>query len=171
MPKFIKRDSTTGRGTEEATIATSAGAGSVAKVPELDAAGKLDQSFMPSGIGADTTVIVASEALAAGDFVQMWDNAGSFRVRKADGSTTGKAAEGFVIAAVASAANATVYHEGQNNQLTGLTAGVRYYLNGTTAGGVTLTPVTGGGKTHQYLGKAVSATVIASEIDDPIDLV
>lgn len=170
MPKFFKRDTTTGRNAEEATISTSAGVGSVAKVPELDSNGKLDSSFMPTGIGADTFVAQASEALSAGDFVQCWDSAGSFRVRKADGSMTGKAADGFVIAAVASAANATVYFEGQNNQKTGLTPGARYYLDGATAGAVTLTPVTGTGKTHQYLGKAVSATTIATEIDDPLDL-
>jgi hypothetical protein len=171
MAKFLKRDAATGEVTEEATLAVSAGAASAGRVAELDANGKFDQSMMPSGIGADTIVVQASEALAAGDFVQIWDSAGNVRVRKADASTVGKAADGYVLAAVASAANATVYLEGQNNQRAGLTAGARYYLSDTVPGGITAVPVAGAGKTHQYIGKALSATTIGFEADDPIRLV
>ena len=171
MPKFIKRDATTGRATEESTLAVSAGAGSAGRVPELDAGGKLDQSLMPSGIGADTASITASEALAAGDYVNIWDNAGSVRVRKADANSLGKPADGYVLAAVSNAAVALVYLEGQNNQHTGLIGGTRYYLSATVPAAVTATPVTGTGRTHQYIGKALNATTIGFEADDAIDLV
>jgi hypothetical protein len=171
MAKYLKRDATTGRVTEEATVATSAGGASIGKVPELDASGKLDQSMMPSGMGADTFVVVASEALSAGDFVNLYDSGGGvIKARKAAADASGKECDGFVLAAVANAGNATVYFEGQNNQRTGLTPGARYYLNDATPGSVTLTPVSGTGKVHQYIGKAVSAVVLQFEPDEPITL-
>ena len=101
--------------------------------------------MMPSGLGADTASVTASEALAAGDYVNIWDNAGAVRVRKADANTLGKPADGFVIAAVANAATALVYLEGQNNQHTGLVGGTRYYLSAAVAGAITPAPVIGAG--------------------------
>jgi hypothetical protein len=152
------------------TLAVSAGVGSAGGIPQLDANGKLDSSFMPSGIGADTTVAPATEALSAGDFVNFWSNAGVLSVRKADASAAngGKKADGFVKTAVANAANATVLNEGQNDQLGGLTIGAEYFLSATTPGAVTNVPPTTAGQTVQYLGKAVTATTVTTEIDTPI---
>lgn len=113
---------------------------------------------------------VASEALSAGNFVQVWNNSGSLNVRKADGSTTGKEANGFVVSAFSSSDVATVYFVGVNDQLSGLTVGSRYYLDGTTAGAITATPVTTSGKTHQFVGKALSATSLAYVYTEPISL-
>lgn len=62
--KYIKQSS--GSLVEEAAIQSSAGAGDAGKIPALDAAGRLDNSMMPAGIGADTAAITASENLAAG---------------------------------------------------------------------------------------------------------
>jgi hypothetical protein len=171
MPKYLKRDAATGRTIEEAGLATSAGVSSAGLFPQLDANGKLDTSFMPSGIGAETQSVIASEALAAGEAVNFWSNAGVINARKADGSTVGKPADGYVKAAFASAATAIVFTDGLNDQLTGLTPGARIYLSGATAGAVTSTVVTGAGKTHQYLGKAISATSLQFEPHEPIDLV
>ncbi|WP_289241264.1 hypothetical protein, partial [Delftia sp.] len=89
----------------------------------LDDSGRIDNSMMPVGIGADTAVIAASEALAAGDWVNMWNSTGA-KVRKADATTSGKEAHGFVLAAVTSGANATVYFEGTNTQVTAQTLGL-----------------------------------------------
>ena len=85
---------------------TSAGAGDADKITALDASGRLDSSVMPVGIGADTATIQTSEALASGDYINIHDVAGAFRVRKADATTAGKEAHGFVLAAVGSGANA-----------------------------------------------------------------
>lgn len=155
---------------EVAANDVSAGAGDAAKIIALDSTGRIDNSMMPVGIGADTATIVASEALAAGDFVNIWDNATVVSVRKADASSAsaGKTADGFVLAAVSNAANATVYFEGSNTQLTGLTKGARYFLSGTTAGAVTTTAPTTSGHTVQYLGKAYSTTAITFEMGEPI---
>jgi hypothetical protein len=154
--------------TEVSTPTTSAGAGDSGKIPSLDAAGRLDNSFMPSGIGADTAAITASEALAAGDFVNIWNSTGA-KVRKADASTSGKEAHGFVLASVSSSATATVYFEGTNTQVTGLTPG-NVYLSSSTAGLATGTAPSGTGQTVQRLGVATSATSINFEAHLPITL-
>lgn len=158
-----------GVATQEQAVATSAGAGDADKIPRLDGGGRIDTSMMPVGIGADTAAIVASEALSAGDFVNIWDDSGTSKVRKADATTAGKEADGFVLASVASSASATVYFEGQNNQLTGLTLGKVVYL-GTTAGAAVTTAPAASGNVVQRIGKVVSATAISFEAAQPITL-
>lgn len=150
--------------TEKAGTVTSAGAGNAGNLVALTAAGVLDTSVMPTGIAADTASIVASEALTAGAFVNIYNNSGTANCRKADASTSGKPAHGFVLSAVASAATATVYFEGSNNQVTGATPG-DVYLSASTPGGFTSTPPAAAGNVVQKLGVAVSATAINVEIN------
>lgn len=151
-------------------IVTSAGEVDAGKIPALDASGRISQTMMPVGIGPDTKNIVASEALAAGDLVNIWDNAGTPNVRKADASTSGKEAVGFVLAGVTSGAIATVYFEGTITGLTGLTAGTRYYLSATTPGQTTTTAPATTGQVVQYVGRAVSSTELSFEPDDSVVL-
>lgn len=139
------------------------------KLAKLDGSGKLDPTVMPTGIGADTAAITASEALAAGDLVNIYNNAGTANVRKADASTTGKEAHGFVLAAVSSGATATVYFEGTNTQLTGMTPGVQF-LSATTPGRTAAVAPTGTGRIVQRVGFAVSATNMNFDGCDPIIL-
>lgn len=157
-----------GTTTEKAAIQASAGAGDAGKIPAVDSTGRLDSTFMPVGIGADTAAIVASEALAAGDLVNVWNNAGSFRVRKADATVAGKEAHGFVIAAVLSAGTATVYFEGPNTQVTGLLGGTQFLS--TTAGATQATAPSGSGNVVQRVGFATSATVLNFQSEMPIVL-
>lgn len=157
-----------GTTTEKSAITTSAGAGDSGKIAGLDASGRWDNSMMPVGIGADTAAITASEALAAGDFVNIWNSTGA-KVRKADASTAGKEAHGFVLSAVSSSATATVYFEGTNTQVTGATAGV-IFLSDSTPGGFTSTAPTGTGKTVQRIGFATSTTAINMQSNIPIVL-
>lgn len=154
--------------TEKAALVTSAGAGDAGKIPGLDSGGRLDSSLMPVGIAADTKAIVTSEALAAGDFVNVWNSTGA-KVRKGDGSVAGKQVHGFVLAAFGSGATATVYFEGTNNQVTGMTPG-DVFLSATTPGTATGTPPSATGQTVQRLGVAVSATEINFEAAQPITL-
>jgi hypothetical protein len=146
-------------------LAVSAGAGDSGKLVKLDGTGRLDSSLLPVGVGADTLSIPASENLSAGDFVQIWDNGGTANVRLAD-KTNGRDANGFVLAGVTAPANATVYFEGTNTQLTGMTPGARQYLD--SAGGITETPTTTTSELHQYLGRAASATQLNVELADCI---
>lgn len=139
---------------------TSAGAGDAGKIPALDGSGKLDSTLFPAGIGDPTASIEASEALSAGDFVNVFDDAGTPKMRKADASTTGKAADGFVLSSVTSGSSGTFYALGElNDQLSALTVGAIYYLD-TTAGEVTDTRPSSGGNVVQRLGRAISTSTI-----------
>jgi len=169
MPKFLKLSS--GNITEEATVAASAGAGDAGKVPQLDGAGRLDNSMMPNGIGAESIVLPASENLSAGDFVNIWSDAGTAKVRKADATSISKKADGFVTSAVVSGANATVYYGNRNEALAGLTIGSQYFLSDAAPGGVIDAPPAGSGKIVQKLGRAYGAAALLVEIEDAIILV
>ena len=153
--------------TEVAGTVTSAGAANDGDLVALDASGRLDNSVMPVGIGADTASITTSEALAAGDFVNVWNSSGA-KARKADATTAGKEAHGFVLAAVSSGASATVYFEGTNTQVSGQTPGPVFLQ--TTAGTAGATVPSTAGNVVQNLGVAVSATAINFERGTPVTL-
>lgn len=193
--KYIKNNS--GALTEEAALTTSAGAGDAQKIPALnasgvldltitngkttsagagdsgklvalDGSGRIDSTMMPVGIGADTATITTSEALSAGDFVNVWNSTGA-KVRKADATVSGKEAHGFVLSAYGSSASATVYFEGTNTGVTGQTPGPVFLS--TTAGTATSTAPSGSGNVVQRIGFAVSATAINFQAQTPIVLV
>lgn len=153
--------------TEVASLQSSAGAGDAGKIPALDAAGRLDNSMMPSGIGADTASVTSSENLAAGDLVNIWNSTGA-KVRKADATTAGKEAHGFVLSAVTSPAAATVYFEGSNTGVTGLTPGPQFLS--TTAGIATATAPSGTGNVVQRVGFATAAAALNFQAGIPIVL-
>lgn len=149
-------------------IATSSGATDANRIVATGSNGRLDASLMPTGIGAATETIVASEALVAGDFVNIWNNSGTRSVRKADASNN-RPANGFVLSAVANAANATVFLQGLNTGVSGLTPGSTTWL--ATAGAATqAAPANTSGTIVQILGTAVSATAINFEADAPISI-
>lgn len=151
----------TGRITQVAANTTSAGAGDDGKIVALDAAGRISSTMMPVGVSGDTASITTSGSLAAGDLVNIFNSSG-VKVRKADASTAGKEADGFVLTAFSDAASAVVYFEGQITGLTGLTVGARYYL-ATTAGQATDTAPSGSSQVVQYIGRAISDTQISFE--------
>ncbi len=157
--KFIQHDAS--GGLREVEAVQVGGAPSADKLASLDAAGRLDITMMPTGLGADTAVLVASGALAAGDFINVFDDGGTPSVRKADATAIGTVAHGFVLDAVADAANATVYFEGANTAVTGMVGG-QVFLSA-TAGAATATAPTTAGQVVQKLGVAVSATQINFE--------
>ena len=153
--------------TEIFGVQTSAGAGNAGDLVSLDDSGRIDNSMMPVGIGADTSTISASETLAAGDWVNVWNNSGA-KVRKADATTAGKEAHGFVLAAVTSGNPATVYFEGTNTQVTGQTPGPVYLQ--TTAGTGGPTAPSASGNLVQQVGVALSATSVNFERGTPVVL-
>lgn len=152
----------------EATV-ESLGASSAGEILALDNFGKISISVLPTGVGPSVQVVEASENLDAGDFVNIFDDVGTAKVRKAS-SDNDRRAVGYVLEATTAPATATVYFEGRNDQLTGLTAGQRIYLD--TAGNIQTTApsLAGGDVIHQYLGKALSATTMDVEIADEIVL-
>lgn len=183
---------------EGRTISTSAGAGDADKIPSTNTSGvldltitngkvgnsgtgdanklvargsdgKIDPSDMPLGVTPEVLNVVASEALASGAAVQLWNSSGVLKVRNADASN-GKPADGFVPAAVSSGGTAAVYFEGMNAALSGRTFGAVQYLSATTPGAWTETEPTGAGNLKQILGKATSATAATFEPRDALTL-
>lgn len=109
-----------------------------------------------TGVG---TEFDASENLAAGDLVNIWNDSGTPKARLADADDD-RQADGFVLADVDSGDPATVYSQGINDQLSGLTGGIEQYLSASTPGGVTASPPVDSGDLVQRVGKAFSATAL-----------
>jgi len=163
--KYLRNNAGTLAETEATVV--SAGAGDAGKIIALGSSGTLDNSVLPTGIGADTASITTSEALSAGDLVNIWDSSGA-KVRKADATTEGKEAMGFVLSAFSSGVSATVYFEGTNSQVSGLTPG-RVFLS-TTPGAATSTAPSGSGNIAQIVGYATSTTSLNFSAQRPITL-
>lgn len=188
-PRYLRNDA--GRIKMTPTVAASAGAADAEKVPStnasgvldpsllnaaasgankipiLDGSGRLDPSTLPTGVGQDAQSCPASESLAAGAYVNIWSDAGTAKARNADATAEGKEAHGFVTAAVASGATATVFKEGSNTGLSGLTPGTRLFL-GTTPGAASATAPSAAGNVVQFVGIAATATSADFESGEPI---
>lgn len=165
--KYLKKGSS-GFPTEEASVDTSAGAGDAAKIVALNSSGKVDITMMPSGVGTPTQSMTAGENLSAGDFVYI-NTSDANKIYKADADAVGKKAIGYVLASASTDASVTVYFEGINDQLSGLTLGADYFLSA-TAGGVTTTQPSSAGQIVQYVGTAISTTAIHFKFSPPIVL-
>ena len=163
--KYIKNSS--GQLAEVEATVQSTGVSEAGKIVALDASGKLDSTIMPTGVGAQTQAMPASEALTAGNLVNIWNDSGTTKARKADASN-GRRAMGFVLSGVSSGATATVYLDDSLTGLSSLTVGVPYYLS--TGGGVSSTAPTTSGYISQEIGISASATVISFEPQQPITL-
>lgn len=110
--------------------------------------------------GGVTASITASEALTAGQLVNLHTVTGAIRMRKANATDTSKPAQGFVLANVSSSAVGTFYGPGQViTGLSGLTPGATYWLD-TTGGALTVTAPSTTLNGDQEVGQALSATTL-----------
>jgi hypothetical protein len=153
----------------EQLAATDGGTAFANQIPALDQNGRLTAAMMPAGFGADADTLPASENIVAGAYVNIFNNAGVPSIRNAVASAVGFKAHGYVLAPVASGANAPVMFDDNNTAVTGRTVGDQY-LSATVPGQTTSTPPTGAGVIRQFLGVAVSATIIHSSITAPLIL-
>ena len=151
---------------EKASTDSSAGVGSAGDIVALDGSGKIPLNMMPSGIGPATKALVASEAITAPALVNVWNDAGTAKVRKADAATN-KPANGFILASVASAASADVYFEGEVTGMSGLVAG-KVWLSATVPGATQAAIPTTAGHIAQSVGWVTSATTLDFESGDAI---
>lgn len=165
--KYIKNNS--GQLAEVEATVTSAGAGNAGDIVALDASGKLDTTVLPTGIGAQTKLAATTENLSAGDIVNLYNDSGTIKARKADASN-GRRGYGFVLSSVTSPNNATVYLDGTITGLTSLTPGAVYYLSGSSAGALVSTAPSTSGYISQELGVALSSTELHFEEQQPITL-
>lgn len=169
MAKYLEQNG--GQIREVQPITNSTGVSDGNKIIQTDTTGRIDQSVLPVGVGALVKNIIASENLSAGDFVNIFDNTGTANVRKADASSTGKEAHGYVLDAVTSGSLAAVYFEEFNNQLSAKTPGSQQFLSAVTPGATTETAPTGSGQVVQRLGVAITATEMTVEMAQPIVLI
>lgn len=163
-PRFVQV-SLSGPGLVEEITTAIGGIPNAEKIPSLGADGLLHTSMMPIGIVSDTQTLIASEALAAGNLINVWNNGGTVSARKADAATN-RPANGFVLAAYLAGASALVYFDGSDSQLSGLTLGADHYLG--AAGAPTTTIPTTPGYIRQYVGVAIATTIMNFEYGEPI---
>lgn len=161
-PKYLKRDATSGKVAE--VIATETGPASEVIV-STGPGGTIDASLLPAGEAQTAT---AGEDITAGAFVYI--KASDGKLYNAVWASGGNQAIGFVLNSFLLGATATFYDNGMNSSLTGLTVGSRYYGDKTTAGGVTATVPTGAGVLAQFLGTAVTTSVLEVDLMDSIIL-
>lgn len=166
--KFLTNNASAPGYKEVEASQTSAGAGDAGKVVGLNSSGKVDITMMPSGVGTPTQSETAGENLSAGDLVY-YNTSDANKLYKADADAVGKMAVGYVLAAATTGNAAVIYLEGINDQLSGLTKGVHYYLSA-TAGGLTPTKPSSAGQIVQYVGIAISTTALAFNPQLPLEL-
>lgn len=155
-PRFLRRNSNNTALDVAAAVTATADS-----LVGTNSTGTIDPSFLPTGVGPEIFTATATETIASGAFVNIFNNSGVISVRNADATTNGKPADGFVLAAYVSTNVATVYIVGQlNTALTGLTLGAKYFLS-TTPGAITTTPATATGNIVQEIGKADKTTEMA----------
>lgn len=142
-------------------------------------ASAITQGEMNGGLIADNTVapdklvagtVVASEALAQGDLVHVWNDSGLFMARKAS-AAPGAAyeAHGFVLEAAAIGASVPVYHQGYDPFLSSLSPGPQYLS--TDAGRASSTPPAKAGSLVQQVGFAPNDYTLNFSPDRPVLLV
>jgi hypothetical protein len=151
----------------------STGVADAGKPIETNAQGKIDESLLPSGVGPDIKVLEASENVNAGEPVNIWDDGGTWKVRKADTTSASKLAVGFVLESFTTGQQAKIYPEGINNQASGLVPGPVYLAEsagGLIQGSVAIDALSSGSHI-QCLGYALSATEMSIEIEaDPFQV-
>ena len=166
MAKFLIQGATPGTYTEEATVTTGGTAAQAGKVPELDDQGRLKKEMMPADIGGVPSVLcIASEALAAGQYVNIYDDAGVTKARKALAVDVTHLACGYVLQAVAENGQAKVYTDGQNDvipvgTLTPADVCKEVCLSAIEGGAVSLVAPGGAGNVVQPLGRLVAVNTV-----------
>lgn len=110
--------------------------------------------------GGSSYTATAGEAITAGQLINIYDDSGTTKIRKADNTTSGKEAVGYAPASISNGGSGSVIlSSGIITGLSSLTRGSKYFLG--TGGNVTLTAPTSSGSMVQYVGIAVSTTELA----------
>jgi len=166
--KFL--DIVAGIPTQIHALLHSTGAPDAGKIIKLDETGRISQTVLPVGIAADTESALASESLTSNDLVQIWDDGGTAKVRRAEATALNKfLAVGFVKDNFTSGQTALVYFDGRMTGMSGLTISAPYYLSETPGQATATAPVTASAVV-QGIGYAVSSTTLSFEKFIPVHL-
>lgn len=140
---------------------SSAGVADAGKIVALNASGQIDNTMLPS---SSLDSAIASEAISAGDAVNVWDNVGTRNVRKAD-NTNGRRCDGFAATSAAASASCTFDTDGGRTAVTGVVLASTYYLG--AAGAIVTTPTTTVGHQLQKVGTGAGTGILTIEIEVP----
>jgi hypothetical protein len=100
-------------------------------------------------------VLPASEAIAAGDLVNVYVNTGVMTVQKADASDPAKFCNGFSLTGIGNGLTGPIQFSGFNNKVTVSTGAPEVWLSDITPGAFTDTAPTTAGHLLQTVGTAV----------------
>ena len=142
------------------------GSGKENLIPALDNTGRFSETMMPVGLVADVKNMVASEDIGGGDLINVWNDGGVFKIRKADASN-GRNAHAFILASVLLGNSINAYFEGIITGLSGQTP-VQYWLDGAIAGKAVTSPPSNPAHIIQKVGMGISATERSFEPGDVI---
>ena len=163
VDKYLKIDATTGLTKEQSASDTSSGVGDAGKLVALASDGLISPTMLQS---TETLSLVASENLAAGDFVNFWNDTGTLKMRKAVNTASSTRADAYVKSSVTSGNAGIAYRDsGTLTGLSSLTVGSPYFLG--TGGGITTTPPSASGSIVQLVGTAKSTTELIVRIEEP----
>ena len=104
--------------------------------------------------GSGFPSLLASETLTAGDLVNIFSGG----VRRASSTDLTRQAHGFVTESRAATNPVVVFYSGLNTNVTGLTAGARYFLS--SSGTESTLPPTATAQLSQEVGVAISTTAL-----------
>lgn len=152
---YVELDITTGM-LRRRQATNTGGAGQGGRIVALRDNGTLDPAMIPD---AQSIIIsmVANEALAAGDMVNVFYNGTERRVRKAIATGLSTQAHGFVLQAASAGSPVSVHFSGLNiaiprGSVTASQVGQPVFLSASTAGAVTLSPPSAANNLVQQLG-------------------
>ena len=137
---------------------------------KTDAEVARDVAVDAAWIGTVPISAIAETALAAGDFVDLYNSGSVIAARKASASLMFPA-DGFVKQSFTIGQTAIVYPLGGRNEfMTGLIPGQNYFLSTTVDGGIQTSAPTEAGQLYQRIGIAVSATELRTVAEFSVEL-
>jgi hypothetical protein len=154
----------------EASAIAAGASESAAEVAKTDAEVARDVAVDAAWIGTVPISAIAETALAAGDFVDLYNSGSVIAARKASASLMFPA-DGFVKQSFTIGQTAIVYPLGGRNEfMTGLIPGQNYFLSTTVDGGIQTSAPTEAGQLYQRIGIAVSATELRTVAEFSVEL-
>lgn len=117
---------------------------------------------------SETIELEAAENLLTNDLVNIFDDSGTSKIRKADASNN-RRAHGFISSNITSGSSGTVYFTGEIiSGLTSKTPGIEQYLSDITPGTMTETPPSTSGYIVQEIGIASDSTKVLFAPQQPV---
>jgi len=134
-----------------------------------DYAAMSQTTFTPTPLPEDDAPrMVASESMTAPCLINVWDDSGTPKVRKANATNNTKPADGFIINSVTAGDFVKPFFDGKIPGYTTLTIGATFFLS-TTGGGITTTAPISSGSIQQIVGRSINATTLQFEPQPPIE--